>query len=742
MQSSHHSSPNYLSGENKVHTRWHNSFVYNVYCYLRSGQWHGPYEPLEVQKTNELDQSDDAENLEVLNQMEQGSLSSKSKLSHAEIAARFYAMIFSAENMPNISKAGLLTLLNMGFSFSTPYLFNAIMDMLSKQDKSSPDALEKMYFSIALIAYGVSNSPLITNARDKILASVQHQSIQRTIYRLSKHLMEQPLEYHRSTEDSEKDNLFQKGFDLSSTITPMLTKILPTLLEISISSIVLAYRFGAGLSLGLMGVVLFQIAHSQMTAKNIIQVNQEIQDIAPKTWHALTNCLKLAVYKTIYDFNKLSVTLENIDHSTRASSIIFIKANCTMLDIVRTQIVIVYGGLFGILLLMGNRVLNHTNDFSAADFGILFMYLTQLCRLLPELGNAVSNIFATLPTLELIFNELEETAYDIDSHKKFSALPAPAQDIPIVEFNQVALRYPRKDQNLFSNISFKIYPGQTVALVSKSGAGKSSIFDMLYRYYEPSSGAIYINGQQINQTQHLAVQETIALARQQAPLVGNTIREVLSFASNHHEIVTDENLWALAKKLKLVDFIQGFSSEFPRSSSEELSSFSLEQQKHYFHQGLSADIGVNGSKLSGGEQQKIAIMRAMLKPASIRLLDECTSALDAPVSKAILQGINAIAIEEKSTQIIISHKLQETQHSDLILVLDKETGTIAAQGTHDQLLDDFQGCDIYKELWLEQNQTNQRSLSSSPHASLFGDNRSATTDYDAAVIFDPNSPNF
>ncbi len=243
---------------------------------------------------------------------------------------------------------------------------------------------------------------------------------------------------------------------------------------------------------------------------------------------------------------------------------------------------------------------------------------------------------------------------------------------------------------VFKGLSFTIEPGQKVALVSRSGGGKSTLFNLLYRYYSPASGTIYINDQDIAKVSLKSTQDHIGLMGQAANLFNGTVRDnILYGAADGRHVsdtiihalangsadasqITDEEIYALAKSVNLDSFIKNLSA------------------------GLDTQVGEEGKELSGGEQYKVAILRGLMKQAPIRLLDEITGALDSLSATQILTGMDTSL--QNTTRIMITHKLLEAQDADVIIVL--EQGVAIAQGTHAELLND---CPLYQDLWNEQN---------------------------------------
>ena len=230
-----------------------------------------------------------------------------------------------------------------------------------------------------------------------------------------------------------------------------------------------------------------------------------------------------------------------------------------------------------------------------------------------------------------------------------------------------------------------------MVLVGKSGAGKSALLNLLYGYYQPTSGTIKINDQDISGISLNALQRNITLFRQKSNLFKGTIRQNICYGAELPATVTDDAIWALARDLNLFDFLN-----------------ELDQK-------LDTDVGEGGESISGGEQQKIAILRGLIgKNSPIWLLDEVTSSLDSQAALQVLQTIDSAS--EGVTRLMITHKLTGMQDADQIIVLDK--GKIVAQGKHDALM---HTSELYTQLWRGCNESSATASS----GGLFSQNRVA-----------------
>lgn len=285
--------------------------------------------------------------------------------------------------------------------------------------------------------------------------------------------------------------------------------------------------------------------------------------------------------------------------------------------------------------------------------------LFAMSYILGQIQQATSgskDFFQVIETQSIITDKKNTIPLHLEKHQK--------KNNSFIEFNKVYFSY-ESGKDVLQNISFTIKQGEKFALVGESGQGKSTIVNLLLRYYEPQKGAITIGNVDIGHVSQQSLHEHIAVVFQESLLFSGTIKENIRYGKPQ---ATNEEIIAAAKAANAHNFIEDLS------------------------QGYDSMIGERGVKLSGGQKQRIAIARAMLKNAPIIILDEATSSLDSKAEIEVQKGLEALLKDR--TSIIIAHRLSTIANADTILVL--QDGTIAQYGNHKELLKDKKG--LYAQL--------------------------------------------
>jgi ATP-binding cassette, subfamily B, heavy metal transporter len=306
---------------------------------------------------------------------------------------------------------------------------------------------------------------------------------------------------------------------------------------------------------------------------------------------------------------------------------------------------------------------------TVGDFVMVNALMIQLYMPLNFIGSSYREIKQGLIDVEQMFTLLKVNA---EIQDKPDAKPLNVVDAEVV-FENVNFAYD-PERPILKNLSFRVPPGKTVAIVGSSGAGKSTISRLLYRFYDVSGGRILIDGQDISAVTQKSLRGAIGMVPQDTVLFNDTIRYNIRYGRPD---ATDAEVETAAKLAQVHDFVM----TLPK--------------------GYEAMVGERGLKLSGGEKQRVSIARTILKGPPILILDEATSALDSFTEHQIQTALGKVS--ENRTTLVIAHRLSTVVDADEIIVLDK--GQVAERGTHDELLKKRKG--IYHAMWNRQRQADE-----------------------------------
>lgn len=305
----------------------------------------------------------------------------------------------------------------------------------------------------------------------------------------------------------------------------------------------------------------------------------------------------------------------------------------------------------GILVYGGSLVLSNNSDLGASDFITYIIIFTQVLNPAKEISRAASSIQRGLASAERIF-EVVDTPSNIQNIDKPIEINGFQEAIV---FDQVSFSY-EKDQ-ILKDISFKLEKGKTIALVGPSGGGKSTLADLVPRFYDPSGGSITLDGRELRTIEIESLRKQMGIVTQESILFNDTVFNNIAFGLDG---ISEEKVIEAATIANAHEFI-----------------IQLENGYH-------TSIGERGSKLSGGQRQRLSIARAVLKNPPILILDEATSALDSQSEKLVQEALTNLM--SNRTTLVIAHRLSTIQHADEILVIKK--GQIVQRGTHQQLMEE------------------------------------------------------
>ncbi len=316
-------------------------------------------------------------------------------------------------------------------------------------------------------------------------------------------------------------------------------------------------------------------------------------------------------------------------------------------------VVLIFGGLFFVLWMGANYVAQ--NKMSIGDLVTFIAYTGFIGGAIAGLGNFYAEIVSAIGGTERIRDILKlDSELDIESVKKLDIKGD-------IQYTDVHFSYPtRSDFPILKGISFKVSAGSKTALVGQSGSGKSTIVQLLMRFYDLESGGITVDCKNITESDFTAFRKNLAIVPQEILLFGGTLLENIKYGKPNS---TDEEVMEAAKQANCYDFIMKFPDQFETT------------------------VGERGVKLSGGQKQRVAIARAILKDPRILILDEATSALDTESERLVQEALENLM--QNRTSIIIAHRLSTIKNVDNIIVIDD--GKIVEEGTHEELFDKQNG---------------------------------------------------
>jgi len=515
---------------------------------------------------------------------------------------------------------------------------------------------------ILIIAYGGFRlfSVLLSEGREYIFAPVAQYAQRAVATSTFAHLHQLSLRYHLEKRTGGLSRIIERGIrSIDFLFRFLLFNIGPTLLQLAIAGLAFWLAYSWEFALIAVAVVItyiwFTITTTEWRLKFRRDMNRQDTEANAKAIDSLLN------YETVKYFNAEKFETDRYDQAMAGYQKAAILSRTSLATVNIGQSFLMNLGLVALVLLAAQRVLG--GAMTTGDIFAITMVMMQVYRPLNILGFAYREIKQALTDMEKMF-ALRDIKPEVQDYPD-------AQDIQDVRgaitFENVEFRY-ETDRTILKAVSFEISPGQTVAVVGPTGAGKSTLSRILFRFYNIESGAIKIDGINISDISQDSLRRAIGIVPQDTVLFNDTIGYNIGYAkpgSNHDEII------AAAKAAQ----IHGFVSTLPK--------------------GYDTMVGERGLKLSGGEKQRVAIARTLLKNPAILILDEATSALDSVTEREIQTALDNAS--KNRTTLVIAHRLSTIVNADKIIVMDE--GSISEQGTHSQLL---KKGGLYTRLWKQQ----------------------------------------
>jgi len=546
-----------------------------------------------------------------------------------------------------------------------PLLYKGAIDALSPGIVTATAAVP-----IGLIvAYGGARigAQLFAELRDAVFAKVGQRAVRRVALATFRHLHALSLRFHLERQTGGLSRAIERGIrGTEFLLSYMLFNVVPTLFEILLVCGILWGFYEASFALATLATIVayitFTFTVTDWRVKFRREMNERDSEANTKAIDSLLN------FETVKYFANEEHEAERFDKALRAYERAAVKSQTTLSALNIGQGAIIAAGLVTVMLLAARGVTRGT--MTVGDFVLVNSYLVQLYSPLNVLGMVYRNIKQSLTDLESMFRLLGVPA-EIEDRAGAPALGVIGGEIV---FDHVSFSYdPRRA--ILEDVSFRVPPGGTVAIVGPSGAGKSTIARLLFRFYDVDEGAIRIDGHDLRDVTQESVRRAIGVVPQDTVLFNDTVRYNIAYGrpgADKAEIVD------AARHARIHDFISALPD------------------------GYASMVGERGLKLSGGEKQRVAIARVILKEPRILVFDEATSALDTKTEQEIQANLDELRAER--TTLVIAHRLSTVVGADEILVLDQ--GRIVERGDHASLL--AQG-GVYAAMWARQQEADERA---------------------------------
>ncbi len=548
-------------------------------------------------------------------------------------------------------------------SIAVPFLYKRAVDVLTGKG-----AAIIAVPVLVVVAYGAARvlAQAFNELRNAVFAKVEQRAVRTLALRAFRHLHSLSLRFHLERRTGGLARAVERGTQaIDFLLTFILFNVIPTLVEILIVCGILwrlyDWTFAAVTLATIVLYVAFTFAITDWRVRFRREMNERDSEANSKSVDALLN------FETVKYFANDEHEAARYDRALHGYERAAVKSETTLAYLNIGQGSIIACGLIGVMILAGAGV--SSGRMTVGDFVLVNAYLIQLYTPLNFLGMVYRNIKQSLTDLEQLMAMLKIRPDIVDR----PGAPRLAVTEGEVSFGHVDFRYdPRRP--ILRDVDFRIAPGAKVAIVGSSGAGKSTIARLLFRFYDLDAGAIEIDGQDIRAITQESLRRAIGVVPQDTVLFNDTILYNIAYGRPG---ATRAEIEEAARHAHIHDFVAGLPD------------------------GYDTMVGERGLKLSGGEKQRVAIARVILKDPKILVFDEATSALDTKTEREIQQSLAEVATNR--TTLVIAHRLSTVVDADEILVLDH--GRIVERGTHHALL--AAGAH-YAAMWARQQEAARR----------------------------------
>lgn len=550
----------------------------------------------------------------------------------------------------------------------TPYTYKWTTDTLVGQGNEPVFLPIWLAVPIMLVvAYGLTRilAMVFNQIRDAYFARVGQHAVRRLSQKTFKHMHNLSLRFHLQRRTGGLSRIIERGVKgIEAIVRFSILSGVPTILEFALMAVVFAWQFGLSY-VAILGVTVYCYTWFTVKASNWrINIRREMNnsdtDANSKAIDSLLN------FETVKYFGNEEMEAKRFDSSMAEyeGAAVRVWTSLAWLNIGQTVILTI--GMAACMILSAIAVQNGTQTIG--DFVMINALLIQLAIPLNFIGFVYREIKQGLADIEEMFALLE---VDAEIKDKPDAKALEIKDGSI-RFENVVFSY---DQNrlILKGIDFEVPAGRTVAIVGPSGAGKSTISRLLFRFYDVTSGRVLIDGQDVRDVTQKSLRATIGMVPQDTVLFNDTVSYNIRYGRVD---ASEEEVMEAARMAQIADFIKTLPD------------------------GFATEVGERGLKLSGGEKQRVAIARTILKAPPILLLDEATSALDTHTEREIQSALDVVS--QNRTTLVIAHRLSTVIDADEIIVLEK--GQIAERGKHSDLLEKK---GLYASMWDRQREATE-----------------------------------
>ena len=539
----------------------------------------------------------------------------------------------------------------------TPLLYGAAVDLVNGDSGFAMSALMFLVGGYALARLG---QQVFSEAKQYLFAKVAQRAVRGAALNAFRYLHKLSLQFHMDRQTGGMTRAIDRGAKgIEFLLTIAFFEVLPLFVEVVFVSIIMWHLFGgfyAGVTfLTVAAYVYFTIRVTEWRIRFRREMNTADEAAATRAVDSLLN------YETVKYFNAEDVEAARYDSAMADYEVMAVRSHTSLSVVNIGQGTIIAFGLMAVMAMAGADI--QKGNLTVGDFVAVNTYLLQLYLPLNFLGWVYRELRQALVDMERMFGLLDEEPGIAD---KPAAKPIKIDGGEVV-FDNVHFAY--GDRPILKGVSFTVKPGKRVAIVGPSGSGKTTISRLLFRFYDPVSGAVRLDGHDLRDVTQASVRAAIGVVPQDTVMFNSTIGYNIGYGRNG---ASQDDIAAASKMASIDRFIAGLPD------------------------GYDTMVGERGLKLSGGEKQRVAIARAILKKPSIFLFDEATSALDSRTEKEIQHALDTVS--KSQTTLVIAHRLSTIVNADEIIVLAE--GEIVERGTHRQLLSQK---GLYAQMWERQS---------------------------------------